>query len=94
MKTASICAGLEAFVAIWTADREQIPDGSVDGLKLADDARECDARFFREALAQRRRKIGHRGEIKAPLGVERVINLRPAIGRLAERHYAVAQFLR
>ena len=52
--------------------------------------RASSARRARNARGQ----IRHRGEIKTPLGVQRVIDLRAAIGRLAQRHDKLAQFLR
>ena len=48
--------------------------------------------FSRQPLAQRGRQIAHRAEIESPLGVQRVINLRPAIARLAQRFQQRAQF--
>ena len=43
---------------------------------------------------KRSRQIRHRGEIKTPLGIERMIKLRGAKGPLAERRDILAQFLR
>ena len=56
------------------------------------DPRQFDRRFARQPLAQRGRQIAHRAEIESPLGVQRVINLRPAIARLAQRFQQRAQF--
>ena len=50
--------------------------------------------FARQALAQFRGKIRHARKIKAALGVQRMIDLRAAISRLAKRFKKCAQLFR
>ncbi len=73
---------------------EDISHRAIRRLVATHHFRQYDRRFACQPLAQRRRQIRHRCEIKSPFGVQRVIKLRAAVARLAERFQPRTQFFR
>src|SRR6266436_4029330 len=79
------------FTFFGAAQTKQIPHRAVRRRKSLLHFRQRDARFFRESLPQRRRKIRNLRYIKFSFSVQRMINLRPAKRRLPQRRAIFAQ---
>ena len=97
MNTVSMVAALRLSRAALAPHPAKAPERSAPcrpTRMAAHNLRQRDRRFAREPLAQRGGQIRHRRKIESPLGIQRVINLRAAIGRLAERLHQRAQFVR
>ena len=91
---AVICLRIIGRRILRRLERENVAYGAVIRAVLADDSRQFDGRFARKPFAKFGWKIRHACKIKTPLGVERMINLRAAVGRLAERFEERAQLFR
>ena len=76
------------------ANREDVARCAIRRRVAAHNLWQRDRGLARQTLAQRGRQIRHRGEIESPLRVERVINLRAAIRRLAKLLQNFAQLFR
>ncbi len=74
--------------------REQVARRAVRGTVAPLDVGQGDRGFPRQASAQRRGQVRHRGEVQASLGVQRMVDLYAAVGRLALRSEPCAQLFR
>ena len=99
MNTASTVAGLRGLRRATARfrrrrrQRQHVAHRAVTRAVSPDNLRQRNDSLARQALAQRHRQIAHVRHVKAAFGVQRAVNLRAAIGRLAQRLHKCPQFL-